>query len=153
MRTLGLALVAILALSLAGGATVVTLVAGQYYDAGWVEVVAEFGTLTIRIHTDNGWALEETHVYIGTAAPTKSAPGQFPYKHERLGDALVDEYVISLDGLDAPCWGDLYVAVHAVVKGIDNEYGEETAWGDGTIIRAGKNWAMYFTTILQCETR
>jgi|SaaInl7_200m_RNA_FD_contig_21_2389210_length_544_multi_10_in_0_out_0_1 hypothetical protein len=151
MKKLGLVLTTILALSLAVGATTVDFIAGQHYNAGLVEAIANDGVLTIYIMTDNGWALEETHVYVGTAAPKKSSPGRFPYKHEDLGNAYIDVYTISLDDFDVECGADLYIAVHAVVKGIDNEYGEETAWGEGDYIRAGKNWAMYFTQTVECE--
>ena len=129
----------------------VVLVAGQHYDAGWVTTLAEFGVLTVLITTENGWVLEETHVYVGTEPPTKSAPGRFPYKHEFLDGAEDDMYEIDLAPYGAICGTDLYVAVHAVVVGKENEYGKETAWGEGFYIRAGKNWAMYFTTPVRCE--
>lgn len=151
MKTYGLVLITILAFSVAVGATTVNLVAGQYYDAGFVEVFANEEMLTIYIFTDNGWALDETHVYVGTVAPKKSAPGQFPYKHEDLGNALFDVYEIPLAEYDVVCGNELFIAVHAVVKGVDNEYGVETAWGEGDVIRADKNWAMYFTEAIECE--
>jgi hypothetical protein len=151
MKKLGLVLTTILALSIAVGATTVDLIAGQHYEAGLVDVFVTNNTLTIYILADNGWALEETHVYVGASAPTKAAPGRFGYKHEDLGEAFIDVYEISLDGFDVECGADLYIAVHAVVIGVDNEYGEETAWGEGETIRAGKNWAMYFTQTVECE--
>jgi len=151
MKRAWIALAIIAALALSGSATTVELVAGQLYDAGEVEAIAEDGFLTIVIEMDNGWVLEETHVYVGTEPPRKSAPGRFPYKHEELGGAEIDIYEISLDEFDVTCSSELYIAVHAVVKGEDNEYGEETAWGEGEEIRAGKNWAMYFSTIVLCE--
>ncbi len=151
MRRIGLWVALILALSIGAGATTVDLLAGQFYNAGFVEVFANEEMLTIYIFTDNGWALDETHIYVGTVAPKKSAPGQFPYKHEDLGNALFDVYEISLSDYDVVCGNELFIAVHAVVKGIDNEYGEETAWGAGDFIRADKNWAMYFTEAIECD--
>jgi hypothetical protein len=151
MKKLGLVLTTILALSIAVGATTVDFIAGQHYDAGLVDVFVTDDTLMIYILTDNGWAMDETHVYVGTVAPMKSSPGQFPYKHEDLGNAYIDVYEISLEDFDVECGAELYIAIHAVVNGIDNEYGEETAWGEGDYIRAGKNWAMYFTQIVECE--
>ena len=150
MKRAWVVLAMVAAFALCSTATTVTLVAGQHYDAGEVEVYADLDTLTIVIEADNGWVLEETHVYVGTAPPRKSAPGRFPYKHEALGGVLYDVYEISLDEFDVECLSDLYIAVHAVVTGADNEYGEETAWGDGDDIRAGKNWAMYFSTNVSC---
>ncbi len=149
LKRICVALALVSALALCGAATTVEFITGQHYGAGWVEAVADQDNLTIVIETDNGWVLEETHVYVGTTRPTKSAPGRFPFKHEDLGGATFDIYEISLDGFDVECMGTLYIAVHAVVR--SGEFGEETAWGDGPVIRANKNWAMYFTTPVVCE--
>ena len=152
MKRTWLALGIVLALTLSGAAATVTLLAGQHYNAGWIDVVADgdLGILTITITASNGWVLDETHVYVGTERPRKSAPGRFPYKHERLSGASSDVYEIALDEFDVECGTELYIAVHAVVKGANNEYGTETAWGDGSYIRANKNWAMYFMTPVFC---
>jgi len=150
MKTVVVALGLMAALALGALAEPVVLVAGQNYDAGWVTAIAQAGTLTILITTENGWVLEETHVYVGTEPPTKSAPGRFPYKHDDLDGAEGDVYEIDLDEYGDICGSDLYIAVHAVVLGEGNEYGEETAWGEGDYIRPGKNWAMYFTTPVIC---
>ncbi len=148
LTTLGI----VLLLALCGTATTVTLLAGQHYNAGWVDAYAQLNTLTIEIVAENGWVLEETHVYVGTEPPRKSAPGRFPYKHERLpANATTDSYEIALDDYDVACLSDLYIAVHAVVNGAENEHGEETAWGEGSTIRSRKNWAMYFTTPVFCS--
>jgi len=135
----------------ASAQTEVSLLAGQQYNAGWITAVANFGILTIDINTENGWVLEETHVYVGIAPPRKSAPGRFPYKHENLpANSTTDSYRITLTDVGAVCGSDLYIAVHAVVMDVENGYGEETAWGEGSYIRAGKNWAMYFKTPVIC---
>jgi len=141
----------ILALAVSATATGVYLIAGQHDEAGWIEATAEGETLTLTIATDGGWVLEETHIYVGTVPPTKSAPGRFPYKHEELDGAQMDTYTIDLDDFDVECGGVLYIAVHAVVSKADGEDQTETAWGEGDYIRAGKNWAMYFTTDVICE--
>jgi hypothetical protein len=148
LKRLSIALALVLAVALSGTATVVTLVAGQHFDAGSIYCNAEDGVVSIKICAASGWGLTETHVYVGAKAPTKSAPGRFPYSHENLDGASMDTFEIALDGLDIECGGTLYVAVHAVVKGAG--LGVETAWGDGQYIRAGKNWAMYFTTPVFC---
>jgi len=150
MKQVCVALLLLVSVGLCAAATTVTLVAGQEYNAGWVRAIADLGSLWITIHADNGWVLIETHVYVGLTPPTKSAPGRFPYKHEGLGGAMSDSYEIPLDAFDVECGDALYVAVHAVVLGEENEYGEETAWGDGSLIREKKNWAMYFETHVDC---
>jgi len=137
-------------ISLWGAATTVPLIAGQEYEAGEVFALAENGFLTVEIQADNGWVLDETHVYVGTTPPRKSAPGRFPYQHEALGGTENDVYEIPLDEYGVSCGATLYIAVHAVVVGASNEHGEETAWGEGDEIRAGKNWAMFFETLVLC---
>ena len=153
LKHVGIAALLLAAVGLCATATTVTLVAGQEYDAGWVRAVADLDSLKVTIQADNGWVLMETHVYVGTTPPTKSAPGRFPYKHEGLGGAMSDSYEISLDAFDVECGDTLYVAVHAVVLGEENEYGEETAWGEGNFIRNKKNWAMYFEVPVDCGTK
>ena len=114
-----------------------------------VEVVGVNLVVTYTI-TDPEWELGDTHLYGGTVAPTKSAPGQFPYGPE---DAVDGVYTIPLtDFLGAT---NLYIAAQAEIGMID-EFGdpvldedeeqiEETTWALGEQIREGKNWAMYFT--------
>jgi len=149
-RTILLAMLLVSAFALVAHAETVRLVAGQHYDAGLVTVIADGDLITITIGTENGWVLEETHVYVGLTPPKKAAPGQFPYKHEKLNGATADSYVIDTPDVGAECGDDLYVAVHAVVVGEGNEYGEETAWGEGDPIREGKNWAMMFEVLVDC---
>ncbi len=62
-----------------------------------------------------GWGLNETHVYAGTGPPTTHAPGQFPYKHDALGGAASDEYIIPLADLGVGSGDTLYIAAHATV--------------------------------------
>jgi len=150
VKRLWIALVVVSALALTGSAATVTLVAGQHFNAGVVYCHADAETLRIDIVASDAWKLVETHVYVGTEAPKKSAPGRFPYKHENLRDTSSDTYKIALDEFDIACGQVLYVAVHAVVVSEETR-DEETAWGDGSYIRTGKNWAMYFTSPVFCE--
>jgi len=125
----------------------VTLWAGQNIDVGTLNVEIDGdGNLVVTYNiTDLEWELLETHLYVGTEAPTKSAPGRFPY------DAIDGVYEIDL-GADFPGAVTLYIAAQAEVRkqiGVDPDtlepiYQEETAWAEGTQIRSGKNWAMYF---------
>jgi hypothetical protein len=151
MKRVWVLLTLVSALAVCGTATGVYLMAGQHYEAGWVEASADLETLTVTITVDEGWVLEETHVYVGTEPPVKSAPGRFPYKHEKLEGAQMDTYSIDLEDFDVACDAVLYVAVHAVVTRTDGENQTETAWGEGEYIRTGKNWAMYFPTEVICE--
>jgi len=105
---------------------------------------------------EEGWELLETHLYVGTEPPAKSAPGQFPYGPEDAEDGV---YTIPLDKLPDPdLAGNIVIAAQAEIGKIygdgepvlddpDPEIGEqieETAWAEGDPIRPGKNWAMYF---------
>jgi hypothetical protein len=120
-----------------------------------VEVVGVNLVVTYTI-TDPEWELLETHLYVGTVVPTKSAPGQFPYGPESEY-ATDDGYSIPLSVL--PESDSFFIAAQAEIGKID-EYGapvlddpdpeigeqiKETTWAEGDEIRPEKNWAMYFT--------
>ena len=108
--------------------------------------------------TDSEWELLETHLYVGITPPTKSAPGRFPYGPEHVYILSPGIYVIPL--ADFGVTTTLYIAAQAEVRKqevdpdtgepmVDPDtgepiYQEETVWADGTQIRTGKNWAMYF---------
>ena len=123
-------------------------------DVGDLTVAAD-GTITFQIDEANtDWRLEETHLYVGDEAPAKSAPGQFPYKHEELGGTTLDVYNIDLAAADLDGDGIVYVAAHAgliMQIGLDPDtlqpiYADETAWAQGDEpIGKGKNWATCFS--------
>ncbi len=137
----------------------VTLWAGQNIDAGTVTVSSDGENLTVTYETKDGWELTETHLYAGLVAPTNSAPGQFPYKHEDLGGVTTDTYVIPLAGIaeGLGCGDILYIAAHAALQklvGYDPDTGEpiyqtETGWGEGDPF--GRGWAMSFWVELPCD--
>jgi hypothetical protein len=114
-----------------------------------VEVVGVNLVVTYTI-TDPEWELGDTHLYVGTVAPTKSAPGRFPYGPEDVVEE--GKYEIALDGFT----GTLFIAAQAEIGMID-EFGvpvldendeqiKETTWAKGDeCIPPCKNWAMYFT--------
>jgi len=137
-----LLMVGLVAMGVAG----VDLVAGRHIDVGWVTVDADISGITVTYSTSDGWGLEETHLYVGTQPPRKSAPGRFPYKHESLGGVTSDSYFVPLEELGVECGDTVYLATHAVVS--KPGAGSETAWGEGQLI--GKNWAMYFEFVLEC---
>jgi len=145
------------------------LLAGQYYEVGYVETWTESSDYSIILHvkyeiTDPKWYLTEVHLAIATSLDnipkTKTGnpiPGQFPYKAEELWSQSY-EITINLTemfGLTCPTNTTLYIAAHAVVAKVD-EYGNivqtETAWGQGTRFTNRGSWAMYFTYTVSCET-
>jgi hypothetical protein len=103
------------------------------------------GKFTVAYSIDSPWEIVETHVYIGSSAPKKHAPGRFPYK----------EGVISFD---ADAGVPVYIAAHAEVRRWIPPVGEtpgywyyETVWaqtGDDVLFRStgkGNKWATYFS--------
>jgi len=115
-----------------GGPIEVSLIGGQMYSSG-IATISDDGTnLYVEYNTSStGWELSETHVYAGTSAPEKLAPGKFPYKHDPISPpSETDSYVIPLSEIGAVPGKDIYLAVHAVVYNEELDK-EETAWGKG----------------------
>ena len=145
--------ISIVLLMLAGfaitsSADVVTLKADQIINVGNLTLTVSGTDLVVTYNIPLPWVLGETHLYVGTSKPIKSAPGRFPYGPE---DAIVGVYTIDLSGFTVET--TLYIAAQAEVTHsteIDPDTGvlrEETAWAEGFRIRPNKNWAMYFTFI------
>jgi len=123
-------------------------------DVGDLTVVHDATSLTVTYSIDSPWVLVDTntHLYVGTTPPTKSAPGRFPYKEEG------DTYIILFSEIGANPGDTIYIAAQAEVENPDElvwDPGtetmvprEETAWAQGDEIRPGKNWAMYFEYVL-----
>jgi hypothetical protein len=124
-----------------------------YDDAGNITV-----TYAVDPTTNDGWSLSEAQVYVGTKAPSKSAPGRFPYRAVPSADPNVWTRTVSL----TPEPGQpIYVAAHAeLTKTVVTPNPdpllpdiitviEETGWaqvgaGNDVPIPPGKNWATYF---------
>ena len=130
---------------------------GSAQDVGDLIVESDGASLEVTYQIDEAnteWRLEETHLYVGDAAPSKSAPGRFAYKHEELGGVAADSYEILLTEVDLDNDGKVYIAAHAELRKdtglIDELTGEpiyeyETAWAQGDEpIGKGKNWATCF---------
>ena len=128
----------------------------------WADQDVNVGTLTVERIGDNlivtyaitaPWVLGETHLYVEDSAPTKSAPGRFPYGPEDVVDNKV-VYTIPLADLGVVAGDTLYIAAQAEVTNpeeLDPITGlprEESVWADGIQIRPGKNWAMYFEFVV-----
>jgi len=137
----------------------ITLLAGKYIESGNVAISTSGDNLTVTFETTDGWQMMETHLYVGTDVPDKSAPGRFPYTHEDLGGATADTYNLFLSELELNPGDTVYMAAQAALQKpvvdedgnpvLDEEgnpvYLEESAWAEGDPIRPGKNWAMYFS--------
>jgi len=82
--------------------------------AGTLTVDYDGSTATVTYDMNPGFAMESTHLYVGSEPlPRKNgdytvSPGQYPYKHDALGNAITDTYTVT--GLS----GDIYVVAHAV---------------------------------------
>lgn len=84
------------------------------------EYDSQTGIANVNFIAEEGFVFKETHLYIGNdpypmkirgngvEVPTV-APGQYPYKHGNLDNAVMDSYTI--DGLS----GEVYMIAHAVV--------------------------------------
>ncbi len=93
------------------------LMAGQHTEVGSVTVSNDGSHVTVSYTiSEAGWCLTETHLYLGKDAPSKAAPGQFPYSHSDLGCAASDSYSVALSELEAVSGDEVNVAAHAVVQ-------------------------------------
>lgn len=133
-----------------------TLYADQTIDVGTITTYNDNNNLYIKYTTTGGWVLDETHLAVATSLgdipQVKGNPilGQFPYKtiHSSITEYV---YVINLEEIGYTVDTELYIAAHADVSLLDdngNIVQEEGAWGSG-INFSGKNWATYFTYIVQ----
>ena len=96
--------------------------------------------------------MHETHLAVAGSfediPQTKShnpKVGRFPYKHEDLGRATTDTYVIPLSDFE-PITGPLVIAAHAALCN------GETAWADcggADAYFPGGNWATFFYYTVQ----
>lgn len=101
--------------ALAGETQVHPLMAGQHTQVGTVTISDDGSQLTATFAiTEDGWYLTTTHLYVGDEAPKKSAPGQFPYKHEGI-HATTDTFVVPIVPVTT-----YYVAAHADVLNENN---------------------------------
>ena len=136
--------------------TEATLLAGQNEEVGLVSVdlvkdASGNDAIDVTYTITDGWLLEDAHLYVGTAPPTNSAPGSFPYKVEDLGGVTAYTFQVPYPtGYVDPCGPQndgtivqdgFYLAPHGVVS---KNGQQESTWANGTLIREKKNWAMYF---------
>jgi hypothetical protein len=108
------------------------IVAGQHYDAGDILVQNCTSYVLVKIVTEDGWTMSESHVAIANTCAElprnpKGAlvPGQFPYSATH--DPAVTEYTYYIPIGDWEPGDTVAIAVHVVVA---NGYQQETGWGD-----------------------
>ncbi|MDO1501964.1 hypothetical protein Q2T40_17660 [Winogradskyella maritima] len=122
----------------------IPLMAGQYHNAGSVNIYVVDGEIVIAYESTGDWEISGVHMDI-SACDNLTFPvtgsgnpkiGKFQYKSEHPeGTDQVAFYFNENDLEDQFC-----VALHAVVN--DGNGNEETAWGQG-IDFGGNSWAMY----------
>ena len=140
-----------------GETTQTTLLAGQFIEAGTVDVANDEEYLFVTFRTSDGWTLAETHVAVGASLDDlpqtqtgNPIPGQFQYSATH-DDVTTYTYTIPLG--TAQTGDELFIAAHAVVRLALEEdvFQVETGWGEGPQF-PGRNWAMYFShTVQECE--
>lgn len=95
-------------LAAADGSWSIDLVAGQHTTIGTIEINITGDTLTATFQaTSPGWCMSTTHFYVSDNAPSRSAPGQFQYKHEGLDCVTTDVFSVPVPE------GDVFVSAHA----------------------------------------
>jgi len=101
------------------------LLAGQHILAGNVTVSNDGQNFHITFNTQDGWLINEVHVWIGehlSALPKNKGGnpmiGQFPYKASNLNGVTTYSVEVPMSVLGSPTYLDgktIYVATHAVV--------------------------------------
>ena len=137
----------------------VPLFADKDMEVGYIFLEVKKDCLLVSYSIDKKWELLETHLYVGTVEPTKSAPGRFPYGPEsEYANDTDDGYTIPLKDIGVKVGDVVFIAAHEEIGMIDkkgnpvlDENGEqikETTWADngseGYLIRPGNNWAKFF---------
>lgn len=102
------------------------LVAGQRFIVGRVTVETDGSNLIVIYDTSAyGWAMAESHLYVGETPPEKAAPGKFPYTsnpdNQPPDDTMyakeispyIHKYIIPLDTITVSPGDTVYIAAHA----------------------------------------
>lgn len=151
------------------------LLAGQTILAGKVCFTIENNdTVIVTYITENGWELEEAHLWIGNTLDgypmtPKGNPkiGNFPYNSGNIAGATEFSFTVPLgsildldfDNLDQYCpdglSSSIYALAHASLRKEDGSggYQTETGWGDGQRVVQRGNWATRTSVIIEvvCE--
>jgi len=130
--------------------------AGQHFYAGDVTITNDGAKFYVTWNANSVWVSKEFHIYIGTTAPAKSAPGKFPYNFNLALPVNSAQFIIPFPS-DVRCGTFVYFAFHLVVdpKGQticsenDCTTSTETGWMVGDDAPQGwHQWGNYgdFTT-------
>ena len=116
------------------------LVAGRNFVVGRVTVETVGTDLIITYDTTAyQWPMEESHLYVDTVPPPKSAPGQFPYtsnpdnkppddtQYNKTISDYLHEYIIPLSTIGVVSGDPVFIAAHAA----EQPPGDDTAWAMG----------------------
>jgi hypothetical protein len=137
------------------------LLAGQYIDSGDVCVTTDGTNLTVTYTTQDGWELNEAHLWIGDSIDgfpqtKKGNPqvGKFPNNSGDITGVTVYSFTMSLSSVTDLFDGDLhnycgsaapslYMMAHAAVQKPDANggYQTETGWSDGDNVVDRGSWA------------
>lgn len=121
-----------------------TLVAGKHFIVGKVTIETKEvkGTDCLIVTYDTTayqWPMEESHLYVDTVPPPKSAPGQFPYtsnpdnrppddtQYNKTISDYLHEYIIPLSTVGVVSGDPVFIAAHAA----EQPPGDDTAWAMG----------------------
>lgn len=152
--------------TVSGGTSCVTLLAGQTINAGTVCSTVQGDYLNVTYSTTGGWELTEAHLWAGTSLaslPTNRAGnpqiGLFPYNSGNITGATTYTFSVPLStfGLSgnatecAPT--NVYLVAHAALRKLlgDGSYQTETGYGEGTRLVSKGNWATWFSLTLKCQ--
>lgn len=136
--------------------TVVTMFAGQTYNAGTITITNDLNFAYITYTAMNSYVITQTHLYAGTCAlipvnpPGNPIPGQFPYSGTHNDETSVI-YQVPLSVVGA-AGSSVCIAAHAVVKKLSatgQVLSSNSAWGSGIVINPTGNWGMKVPYIVQ----
>lgn len=136
--------------------TVVTMYAGQIYNAGTITITNDANYVYVTYTAMNDYVISATHLYVGECAlipvnpPGNPIPGQFPYSGTHT-DLLTVTYQVPLSVAGA-AGSSICVAAHAVVKKLSATgatLSSQSAWGNGIVINPTGNWGMKVPYVIQ----
>lgn len=120
------------------------LTAGQHMLAGTVVVSNDADFLYVTYNTTGEWMLKEVHLYILESASTgRLAPGQTPYKNDKLANGT-QTYTFAIPFSETlECGTTIWIQAHAATNG-------ETAYG-GTITGSDRgSWFGNISYEIEC---
>jgi len=84
----------------------------NYTNVGSVYVWDNGTSIWVEAVTANSWRLKETHLYVGSTAPTKSAPGQLGNQRQPMSTRVTYQLPLPTGIQD----DKVYIALHATIQ-------------------------------------